>query len=83
MNMATPVMAGPATDYGVELRLSQFTLNDEAGHVRPEGALAREPFDLAVDISGVGSFDWVGMMEADATGGVPPMPRPRRWTSRN
>lgn len=77
MSFLSPVLPGPAGDYGVELRLSQFTLSDSVwGLFDPNGALAREPFDLAVDVSGVGSFDWIGMMEADTTGAMPPMPAP-------
>jgi hypothetical protein len=77
MNMKSPILAGPASDYGLVMKLSQFTLNDEVwGMFDPGNALPREPFDLAVDVSGTGSFDWIGMMEADTTGAMPPMPAP-------
>jgi hypothetical protein len=77
MTLFTPIMAGAAADYGMVLTLSQFTLSDEVwGLFDPNGALKREPFDLAVDIGGKGSFDWIGMMVADETGAAPPMPAP-------
>lgn len=77
MNMLSPVLAGPAADYGMEVRLSQFTLSDAVwGMFDPGAALAREPFDLVIDVSGKGSFDWIGMMEADEMGTMPPMPAP-------
>lgn len=77
MNMKSPILAGPAGDYGLVVKLSQFTLNDEVwGMFDPGNALPREPFDLAIDVSGKASVDWIGMMEADGTGTEPPMPAP-------
>jgi hypothetical protein len=76
--LTTPVIAGDvAGDYGVVMKLSQFTVNEEAwALVDPTGALKRDAADLAVDISGKTKFDLVAMIEADEMGMEPPMPAP-------
>ncbi len=77
-DLLSPVMAADAAaDYGLKLSLSQFTLNDEIwGMFDPQAALKREPFDLAIDVSGKTKIDWIAMAVADETGAQPPVPAP-------
>lgn len=79
MDVWSPVMAAEeAADYGLVLKLSQFTLSDEIwGMFDPQSALKREPFDLSIDISGEAKADWVAMAVADEAGTPPPVPAPQ------
>ena len=64
-------------DYSLVMKLSQFSLNEETWALfDPTGALKRDAADLAIDISGKTIIDIPGMITADQTGGVPPVPAP-------
>lgn len=65
-----PLIADTASgDYGLTLKLSQFTLNEEAWAVfDPGAALPRDPADLAIDAGGKMKIDIMAMAEADAGG---------------
>ncbi|WP_112312061.1 DUF2125 domain-containing protein [Pseudogemmobacter bohemicus] len=78
MNLLSPVMSGDtAADYGAKLILGQLTLNDESWALfDPQGALKREPFDLALDLNGKAKVDWIAMAVADEAGGQPVIPQP-------
>ncbi|MCB6179114.1 DUF2125 domain-containing protein [Rhodobacter sp. Har01] len=78
MNLLSPVQAiDAAADYGMVMKIAQLTLNDEVwGMFDPGAALKREPFDLAIDVSGKTRIDWIGMMEASDMGMQPPVPAP-------
>ena len=78
IGMTSPVMSAEvAGDFGLVIKLSQFTVNDEAwAMLDPGGALKREPADLAVDLSGKTKIDFIGMMAAEETGAMPPTPAP-------
>jgi Uncharacterized protein conserved in bacteria (DUF2125) len=71
--LTSPVMATDAAgDYGVVMKLSQFSVNEEAwAIVDPGGALSREAADLAIDISGKTKLDFI---RAEETGAEPPVP---------
>jgi hypothetical protein len=76
--LTSPVtaVAAPA-DYSLVMKLSQFSLNEEAWALfDPQGALNREAADLAVDISGKTIIDIPGMITAEETGAMPPVPAP-------
>jgi hypothetical protein len=74
----SPVVAMDAAgDFGFLMKLSQFSLNEEAwGLFDPTGALNHEAADLAIDISGKTTMDMPGMIAANETGGMPPVPAP-------
>ena len=76
--LTSPVMSGAAAgDYGLVMKLSQFTVNEEAwAMVDPGGALKRDPADLAIDVSGKAKLDFIALMAAEESGGVPPTPLP-------
>lgn len=76
--LTSPVMASEAAgDYGLVLKLSQFTVSEEAwAMVDPGGALKRDPADLAIDISGKTKLDFVAIMQAEESGAEPPIPAP-------
>jgi hypothetical protein len=78
IGMTSPVTAVDAAgDFGFLMKLSQFSLNEEAWALfDPQGALKRDAADLAIDISGKTKIDIPGMIAADQTGGVPPVPAP-------
>ena len=78
MNMLSPVQAiDAAADYGMTMKLSQLVLSDSVwGLFDPGSTLKREPFDLAVDVSGKTKIDWIGIMAAGDTGAQPPVPAP-------
>ncbi len=78
VNMVSPVTAGEtAGDFALLMKISQFTVNDEAwGMLDPGGALKRGPADLSIDVSGKGKIDFLAMAIADETGEVPPIPAP-------
>lgn len=78
VNMTSPVNSGDvAGDFAYVMKLSQFTVNDEAwAMVDPGGTLPREPADLSVDVSGKAKIDVMGMIVADETGAPPPIPAP-------
>jgi len=76
--LTTPVMASEtAGDYGLVAKLSQLSVSEGAwAMLDPGGALARDPADLVIDISGKTRLDLIAMMEADEMGGEPPVPAP-------
>jgi Uncharacterized protein conserved in bacteria (DUF2125) len=76
--MTSPVIANDAAgDYGFVLKLSQFSLNEEAWAMfDPNGALPRDAADVAIDISGKAKIDIPAMIAADEAGGPPVMPAP-------
>jgi hypothetical protein len=78
VNMVSPVTAGEtAGDFALLMKVSQFTVNDEAwAMMDPGGALKRDPADLSIDVSGKGKIDFLAMAIADETGEVPPVPAP-------
>ncbi|MEZ5799079.1 MAG: DUF2125 domain-containing protein [Paracoccaceae bacterium] len=79
MNMVLPVMATTPADLGLQMKLTQLTLNDGVwGLFDPGAALKREPLDLNVDVTGRSTLDLIGMAEADETGAMPPIPAPEK-----
>ena len=76
--MTAPVIATEqAGDYGLVLKLSQFSLNEEAWALfDPNGALKRDAADVAIDISGKAKMDVPAMIAADEAGGPPVVPEP-------
>lgn len=76
--MTSPVVANEAAgDFGLVLKLSQFSVNEETWAMfDPTGALPRDAADLAIDISGKTKIDVPAMIAADETGGMPPIPAP-------
>jgi Uncharacterized protein conserved in bacteria (DUF2125) len=64
-----------AGDYGMVMKLSQFTVSEEAWAMfDPSGALKRDPADIAIDVSGKTKLDFIAMMQADEAGTEPPVP---------
>ena len=78
LGLTSPVMSGDvAADYGLVLKLSQVTVNDEAWAMFDPGkALKRDPADVAIDVSGKAKLDLVALMAAEESGAVPPTPAP-------
>jgi len=78
VSMTSPVIANDAAaDFGLVLKLSQFSVNEEAWAMfDPAGALPRDAADLAIDISGKTKIDLAAMIDAEDTGAEPPMPAP-------
>ncbi len=76
VGLTSPVIATEAAgDYGLTMKLSQFTLNDEAWAMfDPGAALKRDPADLAIDISGKTKLDFIAILQADEAGVEPPVP---------
>ena len=76
--MLSPVIAAAApADYAFLLKLSQFSLNEEAWAMfDPAGGLSRDAADIAIDISGKTTLDIVGLIASEETGEMPPMPAP-------
>lgn len=76
--MTSPVMSGEvAGDFGLQLKLSQFTVNEEAwAMIDPGAALKRDPADLSIDVSGTTKIDFIAMAVADEAGGPPVLPAP-------
>lgn len=74
--LTSPVIATEAAgDYGLVMKLSQFSVNEEAwALIDPTGAFKRDAADLAVDISGKTKMDLIGMIEAGEMGMDPPIP---------
>lgn len=74
--LTSPVLATDAAgDYGLVMKLSQFSVNEEAwALIDPTGALKRDAADLAVDISGKTKLDLVGIIAAEEMGMEPPIP---------
>jgi Uncharacterized protein conserved in bacteria (DUF2125) len=77
-NMTSPVIANEAAgDYGFLLKLSQFSVNEEAWAMfDPQGALDHGAADVAIDISGKTKIDIPAMIAADEAGIPPVMPAP-------
>lgn len=72
-----PVMAPVAQDYGLKLKISQLSINEEAWAMfDPGAALSRDAAELSVDVSGKTTMDLPGIMAADETGAMPPIPAP-------
>ena len=78
IGMTSPVMAGDvAGDFGLVMKLSQFTVNEEAwAMIDPGAALKRDPADLSIDLSGKTKLDVIALMTADDAGTEPVMPAP-------
>lgn len=78
VEMTAPVVANEAAgDYAFVLKLSQFSLNEEAWAMfDPNAALPRDAADVAIDISGKTRIDLPAMIAADEAGGPPVMPQP-------
>lgn len=78
IGMTSPVMSqDTAGDFGLVVKLSQFTVNEEAwAMIDPGAALKRDPADLSIDLSGTAKVDFIAMAVADETGGPPVMPQP-------
>ncbi|MFO1201269.1 MAG: DUF2125 domain-containing protein [Tabrizicola sp.] len=76
--LTSPVIATEtAGDYGFLLKLSQFSVNEEAWAMfDPQGALAHDAAEIAIDFSGKTKIDLPGVMMAEETGGTPPVPAP-------
>jgi hypothetical protein len=76
--LTSPVTAVDApADYSFVMKLSQFSLNEEAWALfDPTGALKRDAADVAIDISGKTIIDVPGMIMAEETGAVAPVPAP-------
>lgn len=76
--MTSPVIANDAAgDFGLVLKLSQFSVNEEAWAMfDPTGALPRDAADLALEISGTTKIDIPAMIAADEIGAMPPTPAP-------
>lgn len=76
--LTAPVIANDvAGDYAFVMKLSQFSLNEEAwALVDPNGALKRDAADIAIDISGKAKMDVPAMIAADEAGGPPIVPQP-------
>ncbi len=74
--LTSPVIATEtAGEYGLVMKLSQFSVNEEAwALIDPAGALKRDAADLAVDITGKTKLDFIGMIEASEKGTEPPVP---------
>lgn len=76
--LTTPVMANEtAGDYGLVMKLSQFSVSEDAWALfDPNGALKRDPADIAIDISGKTKLDVIAMAQAEEAGTEPPVPAP-------
>ena len=76
--LTTPVIATEAAgDYGLLLKLTDFSLNEEAWAMfDPQGALKRDAAQIAIDISGKTKIDLPAVLAAEGTGAVPPVPAP-------
>mgnify|MGYP006372369079 CR=1 FL=1 len=76
--LLTPVVAAEAAaDYAFLLKLSQFSINEESwAMVDPAGALKHDAADVAIDLSGRTTMDLVGLITAEETGAMPPVPAP-------
>lgn len=74
--LTSPVVATDAAgDYSFVMKLSQFSINEEAWAMfDPGGALKRDAADLAIDISGKTKMDLPGMIAASDAGMEPPVP---------
>jgi Uncharacterized protein conserved in bacteria (DUF2125) len=78
VEMTSPVVANEAAgDYAFVMKLSQFSLNEEAWALfDPNAALPRDAADVAIDISGKTKIDIPAMIAADEAGAPPVMPQP-------
>jgi hypothetical protein len=76
--MTAPVIANDvAGDFGLVMKFSQFSVNEEAwAMIDPGAVFSRDAADLAVDISGKTKIDVPAMIAADEMGGMPPIPAP-------
>jgi hypothetical protein len=76
-DMTAPVIATEAAgDYAFVLKLSDFSLNEEAWAMfDPNGALKRDAAQIAIDISGKTTMDLPALVAAEETG-VPYAPAP-------
>jgi hypothetical protein len=73
--LTSPVIATEAAgDYGLMLKLTDFSLNEEAWAMfDPNGALKRDAAQIAVDISGKTTMDLPALVASEETG-VPYVP---------
>ena len=76
--MTSPVIANEAAgDFGLVMKLSQFSVNEEAWAMFDPGAVfPRDAADLAINVSGKTKIDVPAMIAADETGAMPPIPAP-------
>ncbi|MFP5481034.1 MAG: DUF2125 domain-containing protein [Alphaproteobacteria bacterium] len=76
--LTSPVMAAEtAGDYGLVLKLSQLSINEETWAMfDPQGALSRDAADLVIDVSGKAKVDFAAIVAAGETGTEPPVPQP-------
>jgi hypothetical protein len=73
-DLTTPVIATEAGDYAFLLKLSDFSLNEEAWAMfDPNAALPRDAAQIAIDISGKTTMDLPALVAAEETG-VPYVP---------
>ena len=77
-DMTTPVIATEtAGDYAFLLKVSDFSLNEEAWAMfDPQAALPRDAAQIAIDISGKTKLDLPGLITAEESGVQPPIPAP-------
>ena len=69
--------AETAGDYGLVLKLSQLSINEETWAMfDPQGALSRDAADLVIDVSGKAKVDFAAIVAAGETGTEPPVPQP-------
>lgn len=75
--LTSPVIATEAAgDYGLVLKLTDFSLNEEAWAMfDPNGALKRDAAQIAIDISGKTTMDLPALVASEETG-VPYTPAP-------
>jgi len=66
-----------AGDYSFLLKLTDFSLNEEAWAMfDPQAALPRDAAQIAIDISGKTKIDLPGLITAEESGVQPPVPAP-------
>jgi len=66
-----------AGDYSFLLKLTDFSLNEEAWAMfDPQAALPRDAAQIAIDISGKTKIDLPGLITAEESGMPPPVPAP-------
>ncbi len=79
VGMTMPVMAAEAAgDYGLRLKLSGVTVNEEIWALAdPGAALKRDPADVSIDVAGKAKVDFIALMAAEEGGMTevtPPVP---------
>ena len=72
-----PVSAPDGGAYQLKLNLANLVLGESVWAMfDPSAALARDPANLALDVSGQAKFDLLATMAAEGTGTAPPVPEP-------